>query len=212
MPKLEYTGGVSPFQDINAFVAKVRKAHPAITDRGVDQIVKRSVGLVDKRISKRTIALFGRDIMTEDVTTLPVWPHLPKSARQRILDHPIEGGERVDSEQAKVSQLELVGRLDRRSVNRSVLISPRGLERTYAWSAAHGWTQEVTDNDYRIIVRDFGLRRLFADPDIVGPFVEVRSYDAPVKERHVARDMSDVRALRREFSRTPQFRGVDIKE
>lgn len=212
MPTLQYTGGGSPFEDIKAFEAKVRKQFPGISDYGVQRAIKRAVARKDPLVKGRFVALFGRDIMTDAIEGIPAWSHLPQSMQRRILAHPTSTGERVtEGEDAKITQLELAGRLDHHSVNRSALISPRGLEQTYVWCMATNWLQEVTPNDYDLIIRQFDLRRLFRDPDRHGLYQDVRSYnEGIVTDTYMARDASDVRQLVRQHSRQQQFGGVDL--
>jgi len=200
----------SPFHDINGFVANIRAAHPGISDKGVDQSIKRALDGYNPRHSGRVVHLFGADIMAATVEDIPAWPYITAGEQQRILDHPMETGERVDDHDGKVSQLELANRLNRESVNRSVLISPRGLQQTYVWRLTTNWIQDVTNDDYNLILSEQGNRRLFRDPEIHGPYVDVRSYaNPPVLSRMVTADQRDIDAFMRERTHRPSWSGVD---
>jgi len=214
MPLLEYTGGPTPWNDIDKFVRTVKRKRPGISDLGVSQMVKRAMAFHDPRTTNRVRALLGRDIMSATPEDLPIWPWLPSSVQERVLEHPYDTGEVVDDQNVKLSRMELFVRLDRRSVNRSVLVSPKGLEQTYVWSDALGWVQDVTKNDYDLILSfENGVSRLFQDPDTVGPYVDRQAYadTQAVKERHVAKDMRDVQALHREFFPAKQFAGASVE-
>lgn len=213
MPRLSYHGGKNPFVDIHAFTAHAKATYPGITQDGINHLVKLSLDNLRERQRNRVYTLFGADIMCEHPEDLAIWPHLPRSHKERVLAHPLVGGTRVEEyEDHRVAQMELALRLDRRAVNRSVLISPRGLEYTYVWRQSLSWEQEVSQKDYDLLMSVAPVRRLLKDPEIVGPYQPVRSYEAPVIERHVARDGGDVQALQRQYRRVPTFTGADLKK
>lgn len=213
--RLEYTGGIHPFAGpgIAYFAEQIRKRKPGITDRGVSEVVARMIEQYDPRTDRRSVVLFGEDIMTEDPTSLPVWESLAGKIRQRVLAHPHDIGERIDPLAERAIEMERLETLPRAAVNRSFLIHPP-LKQTYCWlkRSATPWTQEVRDDDYVVIMNDPVHRRLFQDPDIKGPYQDVRAYDYGnlAKERHVARDMSDVEALKRQYSRKHYTQGVTL--
>lgn len=205
----------SPFHDLDGFIANIKKAHPAVTDHGVERAIKRALDGYNPRHAGRVHHLYGADIMTATVEDIPAWPHITPPEQDRIREHPVDAGERIDPDTdpgiRNLLQMELAGRLDRRTVHRSVLISPRGLQCSYVWRQSTGWVQEVTDHDYRLILAVQGHTHLFRDPDIHGPYVDVRSYaGAPVTERHETRSQSDVDALMRDYTRRPTWSGADL--
>lgn len=212
-----FSGGRNPWEDIHGFKAYVKAKHPGISDKGINQVVKLAVGEYQPRIvhqdgsTARIVMLFGADIMTADLETLPAWPYLAPSAKQRLADHPIVGGATVDPENVQLSRAELANRLERHTVNRSALVSIAGMEQSYVWSADTPvpWTQMVSENDYHLIMGS-PQRRLFRDPDLHGPYVPVRSYDAyQVAERHTG-NKSDLVHYIKETTRQPQWSGADV--
>lgn len=200
---------LSPFHDIEGTVRKLKAAKPGITQLGINQAVKRMLDRYDPRHPGRHVALFGADIMTAQLDQIPAWPYLPDGQRRRLLDHPIDGGLILpdtldgddDPKRAIVAQKEAANRLDRVNVNRSVLISPRGLSQTYIWCLRTGWLQEVTDADYDLILGHPGNRRLFRDRDMHGPYLDVRSYEAPgiVTAREVTTNQRDANYMMRQM-------------
>lgn len=207
MPRLEYVGGHNPFHDINAYKQRIKKAYPGISDVGINQAIKKSLDSLKVRRRGYTRTFFGRDIMTEDPAVIPAWAFLPPSHRKRIREHPLHGGSLVNPDDPKYKQVELASAYNRASVNRSVLISPKGLENTYVWCQQNNWTQELTQEDYDLLMQFRNIRWLFQDPDVHGLYKPVRSYEAPVLEKHVARDMGDVKALMRQYERKEMFPG-----
>jgi hypothetical protein len=214
---LEYTGGFNPWagKGIEHFVSEIRRRFPNMTDTGLSELAKRMLGEYDPRTHTRTVMLFGRDIMTADVESIPAWDMLAPSAKTRIKEHPHDTGEVPSSGVNEVFKAELLNRLDRRSVNRSVLIEPDDLDQTYVWrkATATPWVQEVTDGDYFRILRHPSLGPKFQDPDVKGAYVEVTSYThMQVGERHEARTFQEAAAIQRHYRRQPHYSGVDIKE
>ncbi len=212
MPRtLEYHGRKHAFENLPSFVAMVKARYPAITPEGINQIVARNVANREARSPSRMIQLLGADIMTADLTTIPAWPFLGPQTRRDIATYPHATGERVDELDAK-SQIRLVTGLVKEKINRSALISPRGLQQTYVWSQATAWTQEVTDADYDLILKQRSLARVLRDPERVDPYVEIRPYDVPVTAVHEFDDMMEASRFHDDMQRHPHFAGVDIKK
>ena len=209
----------SPFHNIHATVRSIRARFPGITDHGVNQAVKRMLGGYNPRHPGRHVALFGADIMTATLEDLPTWPYLPDGQRRRLMDHPVTGGLVLDDtleadddpKRQALAQMEMANRLDRHAVNRSVLISPRGLSQTYVWSLNSGWVQEVTDADYALILKHPFSRSRFRDPDLHGPYENVRSYDGPgvVTQQHIA-PAKDADYILRQLKAAPTWQGTDL--
>ncbi len=212
MPRrIQFSGGPNPWTDIEKFIAKLRKAKVGISDLGIQQMVKRATGLHDPLTSNRVIILLGADIMSENVQLEPWWPDLPFSQANRLLSHPISGGAMVDNEDAKASQLSLLSRQDYGSINRSALVSPRGLTRTYIFMHRDGFIQDVEDRDADLILSFPTTKRLFQDVGLVGVYEEVSSYQhIQVRETHHAGNLDDAKALAREFRPTKKFGGVTL--
>jgi len=198
----------SPFHDLPGFVANVRKANPGITDLGVNQAVKRALDGYNPRHSGRIVHLYGSDIMTAQLDSIPAWPMIGDDEKLRLLEHPVDGGEVIPPEAEgqvrRMLQEELAGKGKdfRRFVNRSVLISPPSLRQTYVWRLSNGWMQEVLDADYDLILSTPFNRRLFRDPDIHGIYQDLRSYDAPgiVTSRTEATSIREMEYLQRQMS------------
>lgn len=205
-----YTGGYHPDRDRAGFVAALKARRPGITDYEIRYAHKEAVARFDQMHKKRQITLFGRDILTNDPTTIRSWELLPPSQQRRIMDHPIDRGDMVDPEDPKFSQLELARRLNRNSVHRSALISPEGLEETYCWRYQNDFQQDVTEHDF-LLIRSFpAFKGMFQRIDTRGPVQKIQSYDMVPKERHVARDASDVQALLKEYERKNLHKGVTL--
>jgi len=211
MRVLVWTGGSTPFANLPAFVAHVKRTYPGITDRGVSQLVKKALDHYDPGVRGRIVTLFGADIMTADLERIPAWPYLSDDQRRRLREHPHDTGERVNEDDPKLSQLELARTLNRASVNRSALISPPGLSQTYVWSDATHWQQEMSDTDAALILSIRGTGRLFRDFEAGGAYAPVRSYDVyPVIARH-AGNAADLQDYINDRTRVPHWQGADTK-
>jgi hypothetical protein len=204
----------SPFHDIEGTVAKIRAQHPGITDMGVNQAIKRMLTGYKPRHKGRIVHLFGADILTADLTTIAAWPVMGDWEKRRLSLYPIDTGDRIPDDiegpARRAMQEALATRGDIRNVNRSVLISPPGLSRTYVWRQSNGWMQEVSDDDYALILSTPANRRTFRDPDIYGAYVPVRSYDAPGNVVATARNLRDADYLIRQTQRRPSWSGADV--
>lgn len=217
MPRLELAP-IGPFHDLAATVDKIKNAYPGITDKGVNQAIQRMLGSYNPRTPGRIVHLFGADIMTEHLETIEAWPWIGDGEKRRLQDHPISGGEMIPDDVTgvlrKMRQEELAGRgrEARAHINRSVLISPPGLQQTYVWRLSRGWMQEVLEADYHLILSSPANRRLFRDPDIHGPYRDVRSYDSAdaTKARHVATTAKEAGYLIGQTKRTPNWQGTDL--
>lgn len=211
MPTLIYSGGKNPFLNLQSFIAHVKKCYPTITDRGIAQLVKLEVGKLRPRLPKVVCHLYGEDIMTEDLEGLPIWNLLPPGEKRRLTQHPIVGGASFPEDGDAFQRAKLVQTIDRSAVNRSALISIRGLSQSYIWCRQNGWRQEVTEEDKRLILTS-RARNVFHDEDELGPFVDVRTYgNVNVTESFTARDGSDVKALQRQLTRNKSWSGTDLK-
>jgi hypothetical protein len=216
--KLQYAPK-SPFHDIHGTVARLRAAYPGISDKGVNQAVKRMLMGYKPRHDGMIVHLYGEDIMTTNLPAIPAWQWIGDGERIRLLDHPIDTGACIPPEATgqmrRMLQEELAGRLNRRDINRSVLISPPGLKQTYVWRLSNGWTQEVRDDDYRLILSTVEDRQRFRDPDIHGPYTPVRSYDVePEAMREVGRATTqpEVNYLVRQTQHRPQWQGAEVSD
>lgn len=224
MTRVIYTGGVSPFGDgtmppgdaIRAFVAEVRRRMPSITDHGVNVLVKRACGLVHPRTRNRVVAILGRDILTERPEDMWYWWLLPETTRQAILAHPVVGGSSIRTAEQLGDKLKLMTAMDRSSVNRDVLVVThrgRQLGRTYVWSQATDWEQDMDPGDVDILLSFRDMGRLFVRADNWSGGLPARAYShIPVLETHVARTTADISALGRQFSRTHHHQGVSVPD
>jgi len=155
---LTYFGRKHAFENLASFVAMVKTRYPSITPEGINQIVARNVANREARSPARMVQLLGGDIMTADLATIPAWPFLGPQTQRDIASYPHATGERVDELDAK-SQVRLVTGLVKEKINRSALISPRGLQQTYVWSDATQWTQRRLRPDPAAAVARGGVAR-----------------------------------------------------
>lgn len=214
----------SPFHDIEGTVRRIREKFPTITDLGVNQAVARMLDSGQPRGYKprtkgRFVYLFGADIMSADIESIPAWPYMNDAVRERILSHPTEGGitleEKVagddDPTQIELIQAGLANSQYRAGVNRSVLISPRGLQNTYVWCYENRWLQDVTDADARLILGVRGADQKFRDRTIHGPYEDVRSYEGPnIVRTRIEAPASEADYIMRQLKAAKSWQGTDL--
>ena len=70
----------------------------------------------------------------------------------------------------------------------------------------------MLDADYDLILSTATNRRLFRDPDIHGPYVPVRSYDAQGDVIATAHNLREADYIIRQTQRRPSWQGVDAAD
>lgn len=214
---VQYTGLKSPAQDHKGFVKAVREKYSNISTHDLQTFYTRAVMLAQPPSSSR--ALFGRDILSDDVQSLPWWKYLSNYYRRLILSHPIDSGLKLDNGLIDVKKaISYKGGEQRQGISRSSLISVPGLENSYVWCKMGSWEQDVTPHDLRIIqsatkgkMREFNRSIRVIDED--GLYEYVRPYgNAHVRERYQARTVDDIEALFRDQSRKELFPGYDASK
>ena len=214
---VQYTGLKSPAQDHKGFIKAVREKYSNISTHALQTFYTRAVMLAQPPSSSR--ALFGRDILSDDVQSLPWWKYLSNYYRRLILSHPIDSGLKLDNGLIDVKKaISYKGGEQRQGISRSSLISVPGLENSYVWCKMGSWEQDVTPHDLRIIqsatkgkMREFNRSIRVVDED--GLYEYVRPYgNAHVRERYQARTVDDIEALFRDQSRKELFPGYDASK
>jgi hypothetical protein len=147
---LEYVGRPNPHEDMTGFLRRLKRFAPQIRTKAQrDQIVMRATVNRAQRFRGRMIVLFGRDIVSGDLGSIPAWHRIPASVTSNIA--------RMTAEQRLQS------------------ISLPGLEETYLWEWGNNWLQDVSEADYGLITSQPGC--LFRDPDVSGLYVPKRAYN-----------------------------------
>lgn len=214
---VQYTGLKSPAQDHKGFIKAVREKYSNISTHDLQTFYTRAVMLAQPPSSSR--ALFGRDILSDDVQSLPWWKYLSNYYRRLILSHPVDSGLKLGNGLVDVKKaISYKGGEQRQGISRSSLISVPGLENSYVWCKMGSWEQDVTPHDLRIIqsatkgkMREFNRSIRVIDND--GPYEYVRPYgNAHVRERYQARTVDEIEALFRDQSRKELFPGFDASK
>lgn len=213
MPQVQYTGRRNPAHDPEGFIRKLKKHYPGISDFDIRTFYTRAVMLAQPPAGSR--ALFGADILSENVESLPWWKTLAPTYQRMILSHPVDKGI-ITSGIEDVNRALRVGGQSRDGISRRSLISVPGLENTYIWCKMNSWIQEVTTHDLNIIrsrregpMRDFNLSIRVIDE--YGPSGYVRPFgNAHVRERLVARTVQDISDIFQDQSRKDLYGGVTL--
>lgn len=217
MAKVVYTGLKNPAQDHQGFIKAVRNKYSNISTYDLEVFYTRAVMLAQPPATSR--ALFGRDILSDDVQSLPWWKYLSRHYQRLILSHPVDSGLVLNNGVADVKRaISYKGGEQRKGISRRSLISIPGLENTYIWCKMGSWEQDVSPHDLKIIrsaqngkMREFNRSIRVVDED--GPYEYVRPYgNAHVRERYQARTVDDINALFRDQSRKEVFPGFDANK
>lgn len=217
MPLVQLTGPRNPAENPKAFVEAIRKRYANISTEDIQGMYTRAVMLAQPPVDSMSVVLFGRDILSDDVQSLPWWPYLSQRNKNAILAHPVATGVAVEGLAQAKQAMRMVG--GRAGVSRESLVSLKGLENTYVWCKLTSWKQDVSPRDLDLILsqKDPKARKFVRSLRVIddhGPYAYVRPYgEALVRERFPVRTGDDFNALVRDQTSTKQFHGFDaIKE
>jgi hypothetical protein len=210
-----YNGGPHPDRDLQKFRDACIKKFPNATEIDLGVLYRRAILQHDTPWRDRIVCLLGEDIMTADVEAHHLWPYMGRMTQRRILAYPFDSGSVITgdsvSERAS-SRMSLLQHGLAATVNRSVLISPKGMKESYVFSRRTQWTQEVREDDWGLICQHPNFRKRFQVFETAGPLVVYQAYRGHVRERHEARTNDDIRHLLNEQTSRPHFKGVDTPE
>ena len=181
MPRLEYIGREIIRRDPMKFLDQLRAKYPTLTERGLHEVAGREFSKRHPRHDRQVIHLFGEDIASEDIETIPAWPIVDPKEKRVLL---------------KLTPAERMAKVD-----------PQGLSRTYVWRASNQWVQDVTDADAAVL-RASTARGWFRDYDTHGPFVPQQTWDFPVAERFEAANPAEGKRFIADVTRKQQWKGV----
>lgn len=179
--RLEFIGKDVARRNQKKLLEGIERQYPTMTQAERNEIALVELAKVQPRHKHLVQHLIGADVVTEDPTTMALWPIMGSQLKRVILGRSIEG--------------------------RRALIDPAGLSRTYVWRASNGWVQEVEDADVDVI-RASPARNWFRDADKFGPYRPARAYDLPVKEREAFADAYEAKRFEADLILKPQWRGV----
>jgi len=184
---LEYIGEDHPFRDIAAFVAAIKRRAPRISQAGVDQKVAEALLKRTPRTPGIVKILFGTDILTDDLESLPAWEWLTPVFRAEIGNCPM-------NERNRYIYATIDGMIP--------------LANSYVWRVENNWMQEVTEADVAVIRRS-EARGWFRNPHRAnGPHQDPRSYDLPVMSQETFRNPAEFTDFLRDQERIPHWSGV----
>ena len=192
MRTLEYTGykNVQESQEtLQKFVDRLLKTYPGI--KTIDQIRSAIYRATVERKQRfrageggTVTVFFGADIMSDEPLSNPAWQFMPAGWAQAILSQST----------------------DLREAMRTV----KGLSQTYFFTWHNNWLQEVTDEDYDLIMTS-QYRKMFKDPEIHGLHVEVRAYDGIKMERISVNSLEESQRVLAERKQRNWKHGADLR-
>jgi hypothetical protein len=206
--KLEFVGQPGPHRDIEAFVAAVKRARPDYSDKQVVETVRRGNATYKPRHRGSHWQLFGRDILTDDLQSLPAWPYIDAWWQKHLPLFPVNGGEMIAGETAAMTLQAAIDGYGVHRINRRSLLIPAGLSQSYVWTRANAWVQDVADADVAILRATPMINQCFRSAEQASGPVTARTYEFAEGERHRFRSFDDLEAFRKDDERKTQWTGV----
>jgi hypothetical protein len=211
-----FNGGPHPDKDLEKFRAACLRRFPAASEIEIGHLYRRSVLSHDTPHKGRIVALFGQDIMTEDLEAHPLWPLFGLMNQNRLKSFPHDRGATIEGEsisERAASRMTLLQHGMSGQVNRSVLVSPSGLKESYVFSKRTQWSQEVREDDWNLICQHPGIRKKFQVFEDVGGLVIYRAYSSfRPSERIAVNNTDDMKALIRDKTPKTLFKGGGVTE
>lgn len=193
MPKrLEFISYSVHRRDPEKFKRELRAALPTVSVEDFERIATIELVKHKPRLNHTEVNLFGRDVLTDDVTTIATWAEMSPKAQRFVRRHAA------------------AGTLDR-------LVSIPGLSRSYVWNKRNAWVQDVTDADAALI-RDTKHWKMpegksppalwFRDIDVYGPWAGFpQTWALPVVEEFRATNLDDAKRFVADVKKTKQWPG-----
>ena len=183
MPKrLEFISYSWVRRDPRKFLLALRATYPTVSPEDLERIATAEMWKHKPRLNHTEVLLFGRDVLTDDLSTVAGWGEMSRKARRHLEQH------------------QAAGTLSR-------IVSIPDLSRTYVFNKQTEWVQEVTDADAALI-RQSKARTWFRDIDVYGPwpgFPQV--WELPVAERFEATSLTDAAAFVKDVKQTKTWPG-----
>lgn len=178
---LEFIGMDVARRNLPAVVAGLRRKYPNISETGVHEMAKAELTMSPPRYPQHVVHLFGADILSADLTTIPAWPLVEPVFQDQLRNTPVQ--------------------------DRGRMIDPVGLSRTYVWRQTANWVQEVTAADVDVIRRS-EARTWFRSVERHGLWIPHRAWDLPVLDSVAFTDPTEAKRYERDQQRTKQWNGV----
>ena len=183
MPKrLEFISYSWVRRDPKRFLRALRATYPTVSPDDLEKIATVELWKHKPRLNHTEVLLFGRDVETDDLTTVAGWGDMSRKARRHLERHKAAG-------------------------TLATVVSIPGLSRTYVFNQGNAWLQEVTDADAALI-RDSKARTWFRDYDVYGPWQGFPPvWELPVADRFEAKSLDDAAAFVKDVRKTKQWPG-----
>lgn len=146
--------------------AALKAKYPTVSDANLERITEVELWKHKPRLNHTEALLFGRDILTDDLTTIAAWDAISAKAQRFLQRHHTAG-------------------------TLAQAVSIDGLSQTYVWNRRNAWVQEVADPDLPLI-RASKAGKWFRDYDAHGPWPGFpRAWEFPVAEREAFSNLED---------------------
>jgi hypothetical protein len=184
MPKrLEFISYSVHRRNPEKFKRELRAALPTVSPEDFEKIATIEMCKHKPRLNHTEVNLFGRDVLTDDVTTIATWNEMSAKTQRFVRRHAAAG-------------------------TLSHLVSIPGLSRSYVWNKRNEWVQEVTDADAALMREDAKAKHWFRDIDEYGRWAGYpQTWTLPVVDEFRATNLDDAKRFVADVKKTKQWPG-----
>lgn len=197
--KLEFIGRPGPHRNMTKFIEQVKHRRPDATPIQIERFAHTVNARNRPRQNFEIFQLFGADVMTDDLESLDVWPHVSKEWKKFLPKLPTLTGTIIPEKDGAVLNNLLVMR-KYSEVNRASICVPPGLSRSYIWCRSNQWIQDVSFEDAEIIRHRPDLRSKFRPVDNAdGPQIVQAYKRLPDADPIIAKTRGDIHDIAKEL-------------
>jgi hypothetical protein len=180
--RLEFLSYSIVRRDPARFKRELRVRYPTMSAEDLERIATVELWKHKPRLGHTEVLLFGRDVLTDDLTTVAGWDVMSAKAQRHLRRHAAAG-------------------------TLAQAVSIDGLSRTYVFNKRTDWVQEVTDADLPLI-RASKARHWFRDFDKYGPWPGFpQTWALPVVDEFKATNLDDAKRFVADVKKTKQWPG-----
>lgn len=166
----------------DAFKRELRVKYPTMSVEDLERIATVELWKHKPRLNHTEVLLFGRDVDTDDLTTVAGWDVMSPKARRHLKRHKAAG-------------------------TLSQAVSIDGLSRTYVFNKRNAWVQEVADSDLPLI-RASKAKHWFRNYDQYGPWQGFpQTWQLNVADEFKATNLDDAKRFVADVKKTKQWPG-----
>lgn len=180
--RLEFLSYSIVRRDPAKFKAQLRAKYPTMSVEDLERVATVELWKHKPRLNHTEVLLFGRDVLTDDLTTIAGWDVMSVKAQRHLKRHKAAG-------------------------TLSQAISIDDLSQTYVFNKRTEWVQEVADADLPRI-RASKAKHWFRDYDRYGPWPGFpQTWSLNVADEFRATNLDDAKRFVADVRKTKQWPG-----